>query len=296
MPCFVTSDNEKIYYEERRKEKPIIFIHGWGNDHAAFRPVVNYMSKWFRCITYDLRGCGASSRPRTHLSMRYCAMDLKELIEELQLTEVMLVGVSLGATVIYSYVREYGCKYLDRVVLGDMPPRLIEDASEETPWKWGIYRGKCAAEDLLRNMGWMFEDFYGYTLWHVEQCMPAAYGIKGLPPEFRQALGTEAMPAEARQVFAQGACANFDPLTMIAYAYSSIYEDYRDTLPLITVPAAVFYPRPGSIYLPEAMDYVADHITGHVRKVEFSPGTHMFLLEHMEKALAELVDFAVASF
>lgn len=296
MSYFSTSDHVQIYYEERGKGKPIIFIHGWASDHSSFHDSMELLKKHYRCITFDLRGCGASSRPRTGLSMAKCAQDLKELIEELQLDKVMLFGISLGTSVIYAYVKEYGCKYLDRVVLGDMPPRLLDDDSKEHPWKWGLYRGNNSKDDLLANTARMFEDFDAYVLWHAEKTMPAAYGIPGLPEGFRQALGTEMMPPEARALFAKGATAELDPLTTIAFAYSTIYEDYRDILPMIEVPAAVFYPNPGSIYVPEAMEYVADHVSGPVRRVEFKPATHMFLLEHKERGIAELVDFAEAEF
>jgi pimeloyl-ACP methyl ester carboxylesterase len=198
--------------------------------------------------------------------------------------------------VIYAYVREYGSTYLDRVMLGDMPPRLIADDSPEHPWKWGLYRGDNTGEDLLRNMGRMFENFDEYVLWHIEMCMPAAYGIEGLPSGFRQAIGTEMLPPEARDFFSKGLCRDMDPLAITAFAYSTIYEDYRDTLPLITVPAAVLYPNPGSIYVPEAMEYVADHLGGPVRRVEFKPATHMFLLEHKERGISETIDFMETEF
>jgi len=296
MPFFTTTDNTHIYYEERGTGKPVIFIHGWAGDHSSYHEILAQLGRFRRCIAFDLRGCGSSSRPRTGLSMAGCARDLKELIEELQLGEVTLFGVSLGTSVIYAYARAYGCLHLDRVILGDMPPRLITDDSPEHPWKWGLYRGENTALDLLRNMGRMFEDFDGYVLWHLEQCMPAAYGITGLPEGFRQAIGTEALPAEARGLVAKGLCKDLDPLTTIAFAYSTIYEDYRFDLPKITVPAAVFYPNPGSIYRPEAMEYVAAHLGGPVRTVEFKPATHMFLMEHRERAAAELADFLETAF
>jgi pimeloyl-ACP methyl ester carboxylesterase len=104
------------------------------------------------------------------------------------------------------------------------------------------------------------------------------------------------LPPQGRALFAKGIAADLDPLTTIAFAYSTIYEDYRDILPRIDVPTAVFYPNPGSIYVPEAMEYVADHVSGPVRKVEFKPATHLFLVEHKERGIAELVDFAEAEF
>ncbi|MDR1068600.1 MAG: alpha/beta hydrolase [Clostridiales Family XIII bacterium] len=298
MPYFTTSDNVQIYYEERGKdkEKTIIFIHGWASDHSAYHESAEFLKKWYHCVSFDLRGCGASSRPRTGYSMAKCARDMKELIEELELENVALFGASLGTSVIYAYVRDYGCRYLDRVILADMPPRLIADDSPEHPWKWGLYRGDNTGENLLANMGRMFEDFDEYVLWHVEMCMPAAYKIAGLPDDFRQAIGTEALPPEARDLVSKGLCRDLDPLAITAFAYFTIYEDYRDVLPSITVPAAVFYPNPGSIYVPEAMEYVADHVGGPVRKVEFKPATHMFLLEHKERSMAELIDFMEAEF
>jgi pimeloyl-ACP methyl ester carboxylesterase len=285
MPYILTSDKTQIYYEEKGMGEPIIFIHGWATDHTFYKQHIAALSRKYHCISYDLRGCGASSAPYTGLTLASCAHDLRELIEALALKKVALFGLSLGASVIYAYVREFGCEYIDRIILADMPPRLLDDDSNERPWKWGLYRGNNSKDNLLKNLARMFDNFDEYVLWHTEQCMPSAYGIQGLPDFIRPAIGTEHMPEEARRYFANGFCRELNPLPTIALAFSSIYEDYRDVLPQITVPAAVFYPEPGSIYLPEAMEYVASNLSGYVETVKFSPGTHMFMMEHAEKAL-----------
>jgi pimeloyl-ACP methyl ester carboxylesterase len=296
MPYILTSDKTQIYYEENGEGKTIIFIHCWATDHTFYDKAIDALSKKYHCIAYDLRGCGASSTPYTGLTLARCARDLKQLIETLALNKVTLFGLSLGASVIYSYVREFGCEHLDRVILADMPPRLLDDDSDEHPWKWGLYRGNNSKDNLLKNLARMFDNFDEYVLWHMEQCMPAAYDIRDLPDFIRPAIGTELMPEEARNYFAKGYCRELNALSTIALAFSSIYEDYRDVLPKIIVPAAVFYPVPGSIYLPEAMEYVASNLGGYTETVKFSPGTHMFMIEHPEKALHAIDTFMEKQF
>jgi pimeloyl-ACP methyl ester carboxylesterase len=292
MPHFVTSDNVQIYYEEKGEGLPIIFIHGWTQTHTMYSKPIGVLSSKYRCISFDLRGCGASTTPRTGLSMAKCARDVKELIEYLDLDRVSLFGMSLGASIIYAYARDYGCLYLDRVVIAEMPPKLISDSQ----WIYGMYRGKFTAEDALKNLAWMFDDFDGYTFWHTKQCLPEAYDIPNFPPELRSPYKLDLLPGPMVPTFAKGYCRDFRPYPDIALAYSTLYEDYHEDLAKITVPAAVMWGNPGSIYLPEAMQYVADHVSGPVVRLEYKPATHMIIGEHFQKVIRDVLAFMDAEY
>ncbi len=51
MPYFVTDDNNRIYYEERGRGEPLVFIHGWTCSRRFFKHQVPEFSKKYRVIT-----------------------------------------------------------------------------------------------------------------------------------------------------------------------------------------------------------------------------------------------------
>lgn len=93
--------NEKIaVYETDRVGKSIFFIHG--NSMSSKNYVNQFNSRLkenFHLISFDLPGHGKSSfaeNPEETYSLPGYAAITKEIIEELQLDEVILVGYSLG--------------------------------------------------------------------------------------------------------------------------------------------------------------------------------------------------------
>ena len=96
---------------------PLVFIHGWLLSHKYWQPVLNYLNQKYSCLTYDLRGFGQSRfeldqflpgipAAAAHLhcsssaySLATYARDLGELLHQLKLDSVWLVGHSLGGSI-----------------------------------------------------------------------------------------------------------------------------------------------------------------------------------------------------
>ena len=70
-----------------------------------------------RCIAYDRRGFGKSDYPWENYDFDTLADDLKALIDQLHLTEVTLVGFSMGGGEIARYIGKYGSDKVSKVVL-----------------------------------------------------------------------------------------------------------------------------------------------------------------------------------
>lgn len=97
--------------------KTLVFIHGWLLSQQYWLPMVDQLSTTFQCLSYDLRGFGGSvedldryqagmlqSAQRlgasySPFSLAAYARDLGSLLEQLNLTNVWLVGHSLGASI-----------------------------------------------------------------------------------------------------------------------------------------------------------------------------------------------------
>ena len=81
MDFFTTSDKVKIYYEMSGQGRPVVFIHGFSEDHKSFKIQQRVLSKDYKIISYDLRGHGNSDRVDYGLNLKRFALDLKELID-----------------------------------------------------------------------------------------------------------------------------------------------------------------------------------------------------------------------
>lgn len=86
----------ELYYEQHGQGDPIIFIHGWLDDHSVWDSQVKRFSPKHSIITYDHRGHGDSDKPRHDYSVQTLANDLHSLMQHLNLEKATLVGHSMG--------------------------------------------------------------------------------------------------------------------------------------------------------------------------------------------------------
>lgn len=118
MSFINTKDGTKLYYEDLGTGKPVVFVHGWCISCDSWEYVINELpGRGVRCILYDQRGCGRSDKPWKGYDYSTLAGDLSELIEQLGLEEVTLVGHSLGCGVVVRYLSEYGQTRVTQTVL-----------------------------------------------------------------------------------------------------------------------------------------------------------------------------------
>lgn len=131
-------------------------------------------------LRYDCRGQGKSPKPDVIYSLEDHVLDLLELIKKLDLTNVLLIGLSNGGRVVLEYAARY--KNVFAVVACntyDKPSPLLKAklrswllAHEEsgplhrfdvaTPWIWGEEVFKNKSELILS-----YRDQAGLTLDHV---------------------------------------------------------------------------------------------------------------------------------
>ena len=113
----------RLHYVSRGEGKPILFLHGFpqfwflwrrqladlGDDHAVFAP--------------DMRGYNLSCKPEDPEAyrMRHLLADVKELIEQLDVAPLTLVGHDWGGIVSWAFALKYP-EMLERLVIIDAPP------------------------------------------------------------------------------------------------------------------------------------------------------------------------------
>ena len=92
---------------------PILFIHGFSQSHLSWVNQVtdDALAALFRLVTFDLRGHGESDQPldpKKYTEARLWAEDVDAVIDQMNLESPVLVGHSLGSTIIADYLARFG--------------------------------------------------------------------------------------------------------------------------------------------------------------------------------------------
>ncbi len=267
MSYFTLSDGEQLYYEDKGDgPDTLIMMHGWTSTHEIYLKPMESLQKKARCIIYDYRGHGKSKEANSgNPTMETLTGDLHEIIQGLQLSNVTLLGWSMGAGVIFNYVRIYGCDSLKQIILCDMTPKQLND--EE--WKLGLYQGRYTKEDMEADAN---KDFYSL---YKEFAIGAIPKLKKIPAFLLK------KPLKRR-------LANCDESVLKSLAQSMKIQDNRSTVGQIAVPVTYFYADPGSLFSPDLADWYKEHIVTPYRAVMFPKSTHMLVSDYPEKFTEEV--------
>lgn len=91
------SDGTSIYYERHGSGPAILFVHGSGGHHAAWWQQVAALREEFTVVTVDLRGFGKSDSSMPEFDGQDFPGDVVAVLDQEDLTDVMLVGQSIGS-------------------------------------------------------------------------------------------------------------------------------------------------------------------------------------------------------
>ena len=133
MSFIETTSEEKgkkinLFYEDYGEGKPVILIHGWPLSNRMWEyQISEIVDAGFRCIAYDRRGFGDSDKPWNGYDYDTLAKDLNDIITNLGLTNVTLVGFSMGGGEVARYIGNYGTAKLDKAALiSAVPPFMLK--------------------------------------------------------------------------------------------------------------------------------------------------------------------------
>ena len=113
-----TAQNVRLYVKDYGQGKPVILIHGWPLSNEMWEYQIDHLvQNNYRVIAYDRRGFGKSSQPWDGYDYDTLTDDLKEIIEQLELENVTLVGFSMGGGEVVRYLTRYGSENVDKIAL-----------------------------------------------------------------------------------------------------------------------------------------------------------------------------------
>lgn len=274
MPYFTLRDETQIYYEDYGQGEPIIFLHGVSATHLIIKDFIDEFRDEYRCISYDTRGHGSSNQKGVHINLESLAQDLRELLEYLDLRDVTIVGHSLGSATTFSYVSQFGCDRIKRIIGVDMTP-----CGRNTDWKGGIARGEWTDDDFMKDMDRIF-NFYPEEMWVITKDMCAMPALRQTPPQL--------LPLMIANCKDRCGC---DPFTLAGIWYSVFRTDNRAAVEKITVP--YMYIRPETaICGQETIDFIRDHVKGGFVLAEgFPKTTHVILRESPHEVAEKVKEF-----
>ncbi len=112
--------------------RPVVLIHGWPLTSASWSEQIPALKEaGYRVVAYDRRGFGQSD-PGDSYGYDALADDLDNVLSDLDLNEVTLVGFSMGGGEVARYAAKHGQDRLHSVVFASaVPPFMLQ--SEDNP-------------------------------------------------------------------------------------------------------------------------------------------------------------------
>jgi non-heme chloroperoxidase len=215
--------NVNVHVEDTGGEgRPVVLIHGWPLSGASWKEQVPALQNaGYRVITYDRRGFGQSDKPLTGYDYDTLTDDLAGLLDALELKDVTLVGFSMGGGEVARYIANYGEELLRSVVFASaVPPMLLKTPDNPTGPLEPDHAAKMTA-DLTKD-----EDAF-YDQFTKDFFSANADG---------NVLVSEAQRQEAIELAHQA-----NKTAALEAMQSFAMTDFRDDLPLVTVPTLVIH-------------------------------------------------------
>src|SRR5713101_2872159 len=260
----------ELYYEDHGSGSPVVLIHGWPLSGASWeKQTAALLAAGHRVITYDRRGFGRSSQPAVGYNYDTFASDLNTVLTSLNLTDVCLVGFSMGTGEVTRYMGKYGTKRLRKAVLiGTLGPYLVKASDNPDGVDASVFEGLKAAikADRPTTLLDFLHNFYNYDV----------LGGKLVSERVVEDNWNVAVGASATGTLA---------------CVDAWIEDFRKDIARNDVPTLLLHGDADRILPPDATSRRQAKMIKHVKFVELKNGPHGVLWTHAEQVNRELVDF-----
>jgi non-heme chloroperoxidase len=260
----------ELYYEDHGTGSPVVLIHGWPLNGASWeKQTAALLAAGHRVITYDRRGFGRSSKPSVGYNYDTFAADLNLVLSTLNLTDVSLVGFSMGTGEVSRYISKYGTSRVRKAVLiGTLGPYLVKAKDNPEGVDSSIFDGIKAAirKDRPAFLLDFLHNFYNYDV-----TCGKLVSERVVEDNWNVAVGASSI----------GTLACVD----------AWIEDFRQDLPHNTVPTLILHGDADRILPAEATSRRQVKLIKNAKLVELPAGSHGVLWTHAEQINSELVKF-----
>jgi non-heme chloroperoxidase len=249
--------------------RPVVLIHGWPLSHTSWSEQIPALKDaGYRVVSYDRRGFGKSD-PGDGYDYDALTGDLDQVLKDLDLSDVTLVGFSMGGGEVARYVATYGEDRLHSVVFaGAVPPYLLKsDDNPDGPLTQDAATGMRSGLEDDRDA--FFDDF-------MTQFFSAGDDLKVSEEKRQEAL---AVCKQSDQDAALGCMDAFGG------------TDFRDDLTRITVPTLIIHGDSDGIVPFEGSGKRTHEAVDGSEVVVVEGGPHGFNVSHADEFNRALIDF-----
>jgi non-heme chloroperoxidase len=265
-----TGEEISIGYSDYGKGQPVVFIHGWPSSREMWEyQLADVVNGGFRVIKYDRRGFGKSSKPWSGYDYDTLAADLNEIINQLNLQKVILVGFSMGGGEVAKYIANFGQNKIDRVVLiSTVLPYMLKtennpDGIDKKVFDDMAVQIKNDRAGFLDDFGKLF---FGMSLLSRPLSTPLL--------NYYLELTTKATQQSTLE------CANSFSTT-----------DFRNDVTKITVPTLIMHGDSDKVVPFEASSKRTAEMLPHAELIIYQDGPHGIFYTHRELVNKHLLDF-----
>ena len=279
MSTFTTSDGCVLDFRDTETSasgRTLVLLHGWSQSRALYDRVIPALASEHRVVSLDQRGHGESPWTGSGARIARLAADLHELLEHLGIESADMAGHSMGASVLWSYIDNYGTGRLRSLIVLDQP-----SACTVLPW---MDSDEAAAAGAILS----FEGAEGFVA-----------GLNG--PEVETVrhdfLRSMLTPGISDEDFAIILAENLKPDAgfVSRLLLDHVMQDWRDMLGAIDVPTLVTAGEVSHV-APASQRWTAEHIPNSELYVfsEAEGGAHFPFFEAPEPFVAVLLKFLSA--
>jgi non-heme chloroperoxidase len=260
----------KIHYEDHGSGRPIVLIHGYPLDGNSWeRQERDLLANGYRVIAYDRRGFGRSDQPTLGYDYDTFASDLKVLMDDLDLSDTVLVGFSMGTGEVIRYLATYGSERVRKAaLLGAIPPFLLKTDDNPEGVEDKVFADIEAA--IVKDRYAYFENFLN-NFYNVDVLGGTRISDRAWQASFNVAAGCSP--------FATYACVD------------TWLTDFRADLPKIDVPVLVVHGSEDRILPFESTAARLPALIADCTLVSVEGGPHNIAWTHFEEVNTALLTF-----
>ena len=271
-----TNDGVRLHYVEAGSGPDLLLVSGWTLTAEVWRHQIEEFSQTHHVVAYDHRGHGLSDSPSYGYRISRFAADARQIIEALQLTNVTLVGHSMGCGVAWAYWDLYGGERLARLVLIDEPPALMyqSDWTPEMISEIGSVHSAATLAELISAL-------------RGPDAQAVAAGVLDI-------MCSSSMPENDRElIYEQMMLMDREAASILMF--DNVTQDWRDILRLITIPTLVIGGE-SSLFSARWVDNLGASISGSTIVVISAAdrGSHLSFFEKPSVVNSAIRDFLAA--
>ncbi len=297
MPYLDTRDGARLHYYDLGRGTPVVLLHGFAMPGALWLPFAVPLLHRYRFIIPDLRGFGFShALPLAQACLLdQHADDLDTLLTRLDLREVRLGGLSMGACTALQYHRRHGFARIHSYLHMDQAPCVRNGAD----WNHGLLG--IRQPERLSVWRQLMDDLHPYRHLPLDE-VPTSLRARlwqtlaeffGVAFHGRGWKLFTSLAQRERVIRRIAPTANWSVYMDCLRSYLDDDYDWRPTLAQIDKPMTLLVGMQSTMYPAAGQLHIAEHVR-HAKVVRFENCGHAIPFESPRRFNTELRRFLAA--